>query len=289
MSEIAPNTDIIRRRFSCRSYLSTPLTPEVRAALETFVAALPPGPFGTRSRFMIHDVTTAERGALRKLGTYGFVRGAPAYLIAACRDNPQALVDFGWQMEQIVLRATALGLGTCWLGGTFTRSSFAALLGAGPGEILPAVSPLGQGSEKPRLIDSLVRRAASSADRFAWEKLFFSADGSPLTLPEAGPLAEPLEMVRLAPSASNKQPWRVVQDGPALHFFLRRTPGYREGWLQRMLSVADLQRADLGIAMCHFELSARQAGLPGGWVQAPVSLTPALSDGALEYIATWRA
>ena len=30
--------------------------------------------------------------------------------------------------------------------------------------------------------------------------------------------------------------------------------------------MADLQRVDMGIAMCHFELAARERGLAGRWV-----------------------
>lgn len=43
--------------------------------------------------------------------------------------------------------------------------------------------------------------------------------------------------------------------------------GYGKGtMLFRVLRLADLQRVDMGIAMCHFELVARQCGLKGGWV-----------------------
>ena len=35
-----------------------------------------------------------------------------------------------------------------------------------------------------------------------------------------------LEMVRRGPSASNKQPWRVVRAGERWHLYLQRTRGY---------------------------------------------------------------
>jgi hypothetical protein len=62
----------------------------------------------------------------------------------------------------------------------------------------------------------------------------------------------------MAPSATNKQPWRIVRDGAAWHFYLRRTKGYGKGSaLFTVLRIADLQRVDLGIAIRHFELVAR--------------------------------
>ncbi len=100
------------------------------------------------------------------------------------------------------------------------------------------------------------------------EQLFFTDTfDSPLTSETAGAYAQPLEMVRWAPSASNKQPWRIVRIDNAWHFYLQRTKGYGKGTLLfSILRLADLQRVDMGIAMCHFELTARALGLNGQWV-----------------------
>ena len=91
-----------------------------------------------------------------------------------------------------------------------------------------------------------------SADkRKPWEELFFDGEpGRPLSREKAGSFGLPLEMVRLAPSASNKQPWRVVLDGTKVHFCLLRNKGYGDG-----LPI-DVQKNDIGIAMCHFEMTA---------------------------------
>jgi hypothetical protein len=92
-------------------------------------------------------------------------------------------------------------------------------------------------------------------------------------------------MVRLAPSASNKQPWRIVREDNAWHFYLSRTGGYAGGPAKRLLEVEDIQRVDIGNAMCHFELTARAAGLQGGWLtQLPNAQVP---GQGLEYVATW--
>ena len=69
-------------------------------------------------------------------------------------------------------------------------------------------------------------------------------DNKPLS--ENTPMKEALEMVRWAPSAVNKQPWRVVMDGKHAHFYEKKSKGYVDatGW--------DLQRVDIGIALYHF-------------------------------------
>ncbi len=94
-------------------------------------------------------------------------------------------------------------------------------------------------------------------------------------------------MLRLAPSASNRQPWRVIQDGACYHFYLQRTPGYGRGTLTfTLLGLADLQRVDIGIAMCHFELAARELGLEGQWVVDEPDLPK--PGETIEYVVTWR-
>ena len=69
-------------------------------------------------------------------------------------------------------------------------------------------------------------------------------DNKPLS--ENTPMKEALEMVRWAPSAVNKQPWRVVMDGKHAHFYEKKSKGYVDatGW--------DLQKVDIGITLCHF-------------------------------------
>ena len=108
----------------------------------------------------------------------------------------------------------------------------------------------------------------------------------PLAPERAGAYALPLEMVRRAPSASNKQPWRVLRAHGGWHFHLRRTENYGRGSLPfLLLGLADLQRVDLGIAMAHFELAAREAGLPGRWT-ADAKPVPG-AEPPLEYVASW--
>jgi nitroreductase len=249
-------------------------------------ASLTPGPFGTTPRFELVAATAEDRDALKGLGTYGFIKGATGFLVGATTDTGKGTEDYGYLMELLILHATDLGLGTCWLGGSFTKSSFAAKIGARPGELVPAVTPIGYAADRPRALDPMIRRFAGSDKRLPWNRLFFlDSFDTPLSTEDAGTYAQPLEMVRLGPSASNKQPWRVIREGDAWHFYLARTRGYGQGWLRTARPTADMQRLDMGIAMCHFELSARELGLKGNWrIDEPSVKRP---DDLTEYTASW--
>jgi hypothetical protein len=280
-----PIIAVIQRRFSCRAYLETPISAEKRQKLQALISALPAGPFGGQPRFHLIAADRADSHALKNLGTYGFIQNPTGFIIGTLDQGEKNLEDYGYQMEAIILEATRLDLGTCWLGGSFTRSSFARKIGASAGAHIPAVTSLGEIADLAEARNGLLRRQINADRRLPWAELFFDENfGTPLTPEAAGEYTTPLEMLRVGPSASNKQPWRVVRSGKNWHFYLQRSPGYREGILTRFLGVADIQRVDLGIAMCHFELTARELGLPGQWQLAE----PALAKPALtEYTVSW--
>ena len=281
-----PVSDLIRRRFSCRTYLEAPIDAGRRKALADLLAAAHRGPLGTPARFVLVTATEQDRRALRGLGTYGFVQGATGFIIGAVKDAERNLEDYGCLMERIILFATDLDLGTCWLGGSFAKSSFGKRISPGQGETVPAVCAVGQAADRRRGMESSLREHLRADKRLPWTKLFFDRSfGQHLSREEAGPYAVPLEMVRLGPSASNRQPWRIVRDGATWHFYLQRTPGYRDAWISKLLRIADLQRVDMGIAMCHFELAAAELRLKGRWRRVePKIETP---DELTEYVVTW--
>lgn len=283
----APATELIRRRFSCRQYAAQPIATDKLRELQTAIETLPPGPFGSRPRFGLAAATESDNADLRGLGTYGFIRGATGFLIGASESSENHLEDFGCLMELLILRATSLNLGTCWLGGTFTKSSFARKINLRTYETIPAVTAMGEFIDPEQARRGLVSSLAGAQRRLPWQALFFDGDFSrPLDPAHAGNYALPLEMLRLAPSASNKQPWRVIKDGQNWHFYLQRTPGYRADPLKILLGLRDLQRVDMGIALCHFEISAREIGLAGRWA---VEKQRESAPGAqTRYTATWE-
>jgi hypothetical protein len=287
MSYAKPVTVIIRERFSCRQYTPAQIGARELRALADAAGALTRGPCGTPLRFRLIAATEENAGALRGLGTYGFIKSPAAFIVGAAAAGPLSLEDYGYALEQLVLTATDLGLGSCWLGGFFTRSSFARAVELMPGEVLAAVASLGVIADLEEARNGMLRRHIGGDRRRAWEEQFFDLRiGTPLGRAEAGSFCGPLDMVRLAPSASNKQPWRIVKEGGTWHFYLQRTRGYGRGLASRLLKVEDIQRVDVGIAMCHLELAARERFHSGAWAVLPRG-EEAAGDAA-EYVVSWK-
>jgi nitroreductase len=273
-------TKIIEQRFSCRTYADKAIEEEIIQKIKEIISSLPAGPFGGKPRLQIVSAASSAPRDWRQLGTYGIIKNARMYIVGAITDARNAMEDYGYCKELFILKATELGLGTCWLGGTFSSSSFAKAINLQEGELLPTVSPIGYPAERKSFAEKMMRGMVGAAKRKPWSGLFFVDDFSQsLTEESAGIYSTVLSNLRLAPSASNKQPWRVLRNSAGVfHFYLSRALGYN------LLRGVSLQDIDMGIAMCHFELTIRELGIQGKWSvddNAPKS-------GSLDYIVSWR-
>ena len=138
--------------------------------------------------------------------------------------------------------------------------------------MMPCVSPLGYPAKKMSVRETLMRKGVKAGERKNDAEMFFDGDFSaPLTAADEK-IQAALEMVRLAPSAVNRQPWRVVRIGSAYHFYLRHAKGYVSE------ATGDLQKVDMGIALCHF-----MSGVEGKLLLEDPGLS---TEKDTEYIAT---
>jgi len=278
---------LIKKRRAWRTYQPKPLEPKVREALEVHLSEKRKGPFAKETRFQLISWEATNSVKAERVGTYGTITGATSYIIGAVKRGERCLENFGYLMEETILYATNLGLGTCWLGGSLQRADLMKKIAAKPDEYIPAMTPVGEIARKRGLQDRILCWSAGSENRKPWKELFFEGQFfQVLEEAAAGKYATVLEMVRLGPSASNRQPWRIVKEKahPIFHFYLQRNPLYGQ-LAKSLLQAEDIQRLDMGVAMCHFEKTAQELNLKGSWK----SKTPALADvpDKTEYIVSW--
>ncbi len=264
--------DLVKNRRSVRAYDGREITADDKAKLCEFMENTP-NPYGINVGFKLMDA-----------GEYGLkcpvVVGTDLYVGGKIKRTSAAFEAFGYSFEMLVLYAQSLGIGTVWLGGTMNRPAYEAAMELAEDEMMPCASPLGYPANKTSLCESMMRKAIKADERLPFEKLFFdSTFDTPLTEEKAGELAYPLEMVRWAPSAVNKQPWRIVVESNAVHFYLKRSRGFGNH------EALDMQRIDMGIALCHFELAARELGMKLSFAQENPGLP---HDDGTVYIASYR-
>ena len=168
------------------------------------------------------------------------------------------LIALGYSLEKVILYCTSLGLGTVWLGGTFNKGNFAKAVNLKENEILPIVSPVGYEGGKKSLFAKVVGKNTNKRNDFS--QSFFNGDfNTPLTESDAGEFYEPLEMLRLAPSSINKQPWRVADAKTSTII-------------------------DMGIALCHFHLTTIENNLEG---ELKIN-DPKIENNNLTYVMSWE-
>ena len=266
------NIQDIKKRKSVRTFSEQPIPKEILDALQKLIDTSD-NPFHVPIQLKILD---AKKHNLKS----PVIVGSDIYVAGKYQKSEQAEIAFGYELERFILFATSFGLGTVWLAATIDRKAFEKAISLKSDEVMPAVTPLGYPSHKPSIRESLMRKGMKSDERLPFDAIFFKENfQNPLKKEDAGILQTPLEMVRIAPSATNKQPWRIVASDTGVHFYEKKTKGYAKE------SLGDIQKVDLGIAMCHFEIAAKEIGLSGKFVQANPML-PAADD--TDYLATYE-
>lgn len=169
---------------------------------------------------------------------------APRYIAAVSSGQQEALSDLGDRGQRLVLHLTSAGLGTCWQGFLPDRQALGQGLELEDGRSVYALLAWGLSRPGP----SKTRR------RLPPEKIAYFAEGNDPRYP----WRTVLEAVRWAPSALNRQPWRLWFGAEGIHLYAR------PGFIARSYTPIEM-----GIARCHLELACRQLAIAGQLMTAP--------------------
>ncbi|MCR5279713.1 MAG: nitroreductase family protein [Lachnospiraceae bacterium] len=262
--------EIVKGRKSVRTFDGNKLKEDHIKSLTDYAGKIT-NPFDIPVEFVLLDAK--EHGLSSPV-----LSGENMYVAAKVAKKPFADVAFGYSFEKLVLFAWSLGIGTVWIGGTMKRETFEDAAGLKEGEMMPCVTPLGYPAAKKSIKETMMRKGVGADSRKAFEDLFFEDEwGRPYAPGED--MRDVFEMVRWAPSAVNKQPWRIIVKDGAYHFYEKKDKGYVSD------KTGDLQKVDVGIALCHFVMGLEEQGKkPTVSVNAPDIAVP----DDVEYIVSVR-
>lgn len=252
--------DTIYRRKSVRNFENIPLSKSDYDFVLQEIQSLSTnsGPFKNRFDFFFLENKEGSPDSARRIGTYGFIKNPYAFIGGPSLIDFKSMVDYGYVLEHFILNLTGTGIGTVWLGGTFQRDVLSDILN--PDQIIPCIIAIGYEANKKHLKERIIRNVIQANSRKPFNHLFFDEEWS-IPISKDHSLAKVFDLVRVAPSASNKQPWRILLKKDKIHLFLERTPNYGN-----MLNF-DIQAIDMGIALCHLELGLQELHIDNSFVE----------------------
>ena len=233
---------------------------------------------GTELYFFGTDAREALEGAA---GYHKFLVGAPQYLVLLSEDHPQAGLNAGFIMEDLILKLTDLGLDSCWV--TFTDSELVKeVLGVDSDLQVAAIAAFGYGVKTTRRL-RLNIKSMSNIDIIA-KRQYFEPKVSVRELVHRGSwgdrdgldnaigfyddmLWEAFYAASLAPSYLNRQAYGFLLK-PGSVTLVSKPDAYNTA-IDRDLS--------LGIVMHHFTVTAENWAGKLSWSFAPADVE--LPDG----------
>ena len=228
----------IGTRRSTRTFRNEPLAPDVQQAISALAQEI--AIFDDVRVDVIHGVPDGFFTGI--IGSYFPVTGAPSAIVFSRVDGtPRERWHAGYLGEALVLEATARGIATCWVGGSYSAGVVKETTGLDDRPII--VIALGHDAGE----------APKTAKRRTLESIAPGHERWPLWAREAA------ECVRIAPSSMNRQLWQLELDRQGR--MTVRTP-------RALIGVGGDRRLGGGIAGMHVELAAARHGVHGAWNEA---------------------
>ena len=220
----------IEMRRSRRKFQGTPIEEAAVIKLTTLIAQ-----YNEVGEVRMELITNNGKSFNGFTKSYGMFSGVNDYVVLVAHEQDFDEIErLGYYGEQVVLHATALGLGSCWVGGGFSRSDMpitlpdeASVMGAIIiGNVEVALS------FKERMIHGMTHRKTKTI-----EQMYTSNEPVPEWFLTG------MQSVQRAPSAVNKQPVMFTYEAGKVKASLKAP-------------ISTWTALDLGIAKLHFELGA---------------------------------
>ncbi|MTI68725.1 MAG: nitroreductase [Firmicutes bacterium] len=240
--------EVIKKRHSRRKYINKQIDSKALEKLNTFIKKINSFKSGVRIKIVNESCDDVFKGII---GSYGKIKGAKSYACIIGNTNEKYIDEkIGYYGEALILKATSLDLGTCWVSGTFKKEAVNQSIKLKPREKIYAITPIGYVKEDYSLTEKLMSKMISSHKRKDLDKI--CKEGFNSNWPKW--IKDGIKCSQLAPSAVNRQPWLFSVDGSLVTVQINNIKGNKYS-----------KRLDCGISMLHFEIGALHNKVKGKW------------------------
>lgn len=221
--------EAIETRISRRKYLPTPIKTAFTEQINRLIKE-----YNQKENLNIQLVTDNGDAFNNLKKSYGLLSGVQNYIaLVGKKSDKNAKEKLGYYGELLVLEATKMGLGTCWVGLTFDKEACACEVNFD--ESLDCIIAIGNIAENLSIKENLIQKASHFKSKVA--KDLYKVDDNP-----SSRFIEAMHYVQKAPSGKNKMPFLFQYRNGDTSVSITDTTGY--------------EYIDLGIAKLHFEIGA---------------------------------
>lgn len=173
--------------------------------------------------------------------SYGMIKGLNSCVALVGNKNIDNYKQkIGYYGEMLVLEATSMNLGTCWIGGTYDKKECEKYINLKEDEELVCVIAIGYVLENKTLKEKFISRFNKSKKTF--DDILLESDTKPPAWVISG-----INSVMIAPSAVNRKPVGYsYKDNIIKAYITKENYGFEE--------------VDLGISVLHFQIGAKSNG-----------------------------
>lgn len=207
-------SEMICRRRSVRAYLPEAVDEAALAEIAAFMQGLTP---------LFPEAAPVAKVIPTKEATFLQLWRNPQFFVFHAPNTDEGLINVGYMYQQLDLYLQSRGLGACWVGLGTPTEAHKAPEGMKLAVMMAFGHPAGKEPERRTAADYKRRSPAEIAD-----------------VPD-----DRLEAARLAPSATNSQPWFFTHDGDGIHVWREKLTGLKKRTHGRMNLI------DMGIALAH--------------------------------------
>lgn len=218
----------IQKRISRRSFLQQKVSEEKIQKLQTMATQL------NKESGLTFEILLEGSSMFSDLSkSYGMFKNVQSLILLKGPMDNISVEKSGYYGEKLVLELTKLGLGSCWVHGTYDKNN-PMLQGQGDNRLI-CVIPFGEVTAQTTTKEKMIRGISHRRTKTAKE------------MTNAGKEApnwfwNAMEAVQLAPSALNSQKTKILlQEGKII---------------AQIGAVKETDFIDLGIAKLHFEIGA---------------------------------
>lgn len=173
--------DIIIQRKSVRKYMDKPVEPEVLEKVMTAAQNAPSWKNGQCWKFVLVTDPHIKKSVIRLSSTFNQSWMGKEYAIIVACGNPDEsgfrneqqyyMVDVAIALQNLVLEATSLGLGTCWIG-AFEEDKLKQLLKIPDTYRIVALTTLGYPAKKDGLVGNIAKNVVRRHTRKPLSEIF---------------------------------------------------------------------------------------------------------------------